>query len=225
MGRVLAVALAMLVATAQAGLAQTAGALVPPGRVILLFAVKPPSGEAKRGLTSWIQAFRGSLRFLIADAIGQPGSMPALKVGVVVQDVEDADSGMLETTFGRQPTLQVLSTVATASAQSTFVNSEIYLGDLVGSLTGPFIYLSREIQPGQYKPTREALSVITLYAYAMAMARSGPRSESRIPVCRILDRANMYRSGDLDPQVLKSLDDLFQAIGRELQERECGGKG
>jgi hypothetical protein len=142
---------------------------------------------------------------------------------VTTENVDDVDPDMLESSFSRQPSLQVLSTVGRFAGQSTFIENDIYLGDFKGTLSLPYVHISQEVLPGRYKITREALAAVTLYAYAMAIARASPET-SRFAVCQVLDRANMYKSSDLDDEARRSLDKLFIAIASELEARACGGK-
>lgn len=222
MHRLVALLTAML-----AVVAPTAGAAQPatPSRVILMFIVKPPADEARRDVLSWIQTFKNNVRSLLADLQGRPGSTPAIKIVVSTEDVDDVvDADILKNSFGRQPSLQILSTVASYSAPSTRVDNDIYLGDLKGSMADPFIHISTEIQPAQYKQTREALAAVTLYAYAMAIAQTSSADQNRIPVCNILDTAYKYREGKFEADTQRRLANLFDAIHTELQVRECGGK-
>ena len=225
MHRLVAILLVVALAVSSAINPARADANPQPSRVILLFVVNPPDDNAKKGVISWIQLFQINLRNLLADfSSGAPGSDPVFKVvfnteNVDIVPAEDA----LEASFARQPSLQVLSAVGQYSGQSTFVANDIYLGDLKGSLTKPFVFISREIQPVQYAVTREALAVVTLYAYAMGLAKALPESSGRYVVCRVLDRANMYKGRDLGTDA-QNLDDLFRAISFELELRACGGK-
>jgi len=146
-----------------------------------------------------------------------------IKVVVNTENVDDVTPDMLETSFGRQPSLQVLSTVGRFGGQSTFVDNDIYLGDLKGSLPIPYVHISQEILPGRYQIAREALAAVTLYAYAMAVASTSP--DNRYGVCRPLAQAYMYKDrDDLDPEARGHLQNLFRAISAELESRSCGGK-
>jgi hypothetical protein len=194
-------------------------------RVILLFVVNPPDENAKKGLVSWIQSFKNNIRFLLADSAAD-GSRASrnIKVVVTTENVDDVNPDMLETSFTKQPSLQVVSTVGRFNDKSTFVDNQIYLGDLKGSLPIPYVQISQEILPGRYKITREAVAVVTLYTYALAMEKVLPPDSSRFAVCRVLDRANMYKDSDLDPEARGNLASLFIAISTELEARSCGGK-
>jgi hypothetical protein len=191
-------------------------------RVIVLFVVTAPDENAKKGVISWIQSFKNNVRYLLADFSPALGGS-AIKVAVTTENVDDVDPDMLESSFSRQPSLQVLSTVGRFAGQSTFIENDIYLGDFKGTLSLPYVHISQEVLPGRYKITREALAAVTLYAYAMAIAKASPEI-SRFAVCQVLDRANMYKSSDLDDEARRSLDKLFIAIASELEARACGGK-
>jgi hypothetical protein len=194
-------------------------------RVILLFVVNPPDENAKKGLISWIQSFKNNIRFLLADSsAGGSQATRRIKVVVTTEDVDDVNPDMLEASFTRQPSLQVVSTVGRYAEQSTFVDNQIYLGDLKGSLPIPYVQISQEILPGRYKISREAVAVVTLYTYALAMEKVLPPDSSRVAVCRVLDRANMYKDSDLDREARSNLQNLFIAISAELEARACGGK-
>ena len=184
-----------------------------PTRVILLFVIKTPDENAMKGVAAWILAFKNNLRFLLADFTNETaGTDPVIKVLLTSKDVETADADFLQSSFSTQPTLQVLSTVGRYAGQSTFVDNDIYLGDLRGRLKDPYVHFSREIQPGLYSITREALAVVTLYAYGMALAKAAPEASSRYVVCRVLDRANMYKDRDLGADMKMYFDELFRAI-------------
>jgi hypothetical protein len=220
MKRLAATLLAVMVAASQGG---TARAESNDGsRLILLFVVNPPDDNAKKGVVSWIQSFKNNVRYLLADSTGTSDSGRNIKVIVSTENVDDVTPDMLEASFGRQPSLQVLSTVGRFGGQSTFVDNDIYLGDLKGSLAIPYVHISQEILPGRYQITREALAAVTLYAYAMAVANTSP--DNRYGVCRALDQANMYKDRDLDPEARGHLQNLFRAISAELESRSCGGK-
>jgi hypothetical protein len=193
-------------------------------RIILLLVVG--DDKARDGIKSWINLFQNNVQSLLDDfSLGGSGSGGGINVDVVTKDVkEPAKRNELEASFAQQPSLQVLSTVGTYGGQSTLVDNEIYLGDFKGSLTVPYVHFAQTVVPGQFKITREALAVVTLYAYAMAIAKISPPDRSRFVVCQVLDRANMYRNSDLDPDARSRLENLFRAISTELEARACGGK-
>jgi hypothetical protein len=219
MGRFLAIVLALLFLGCRLAPADTA-----PTRVIMLFVINTPDDNAMKGVAAWIQAFRNNLRFLLADFEAEKlGPDPVIKIMLDSKSVEAADADFLKTSFQAQPSLQVLSTVGRYARQSTFVDNDIYLGDLQGRLSNPFVHFSREIEPGLYSISREALAVVTLYAYGMALAKA-PEENSRYLICRVLARANMYKDRDLGADMKMYFDDLFKAITFELESRSCGGK-
>jgi hypothetical protein len=192
-------------------------------RIILLLVVKPPDANAEKGVRSWSQLFQNNVRDLLSDF--SSAARRGIRVDVAIKDVEQTPQrDLLEASFGQQPSLQVLSTVGTSGGQSTLVDNEIYLGDFKGSLDNPYVHFSQRILPGEYEITREALAAVTLYAYAMAIAKTSPPGSSRFAVCQVLDRANMYRKSDLDPKVRGRLENLFSAISTELEAHACGGK-
>ncbi|WP_029078399.1 hypothetical protein [Bradyrhizobium sp. th.b2] len=220
MRRLLAAVLAFALLVTSPTLAETG-----PTRVILLFVINTPDQNAMNGVTEWIKAFKNNLRFLLADFDSEnPGADPVFKVQLVSKNVETADTDLLESSFQTQPSLQVLSTVGRYAGQSTFVDNDIYLGDLRGRLKAPYVHFSREIAPGLYSINREALAVVTLYAYGMALAKALPADSSRYVICKVLDRANMYRDRDLGADMKMYFDELFKAISYELEARACGGK-
>jgi hypothetical protein len=193
-------------------------------RIILLFVINPPDESSRRGVESWIQLFDINIQSLLADfASSGPDVSASIKVLISRKNVDSIDQDGLEASFGQQASLQVLKTVGASSGESTLVVNQIYLGDLKGRMSVPYVFISRKVIPLDYKITREALAVVTLYAYAMAVAAIAPEN-SRFTVCRVLDRANMYRTSDLDPDVRSSLENLFRAISAELEARTCGGK-
>jgi hypothetical protein len=110
------------------------------------------------------------------------------------------------------------------SGTSTVVDNDIYLGDFKGSLTKPYLHMEQKVEPSLYVVTRDAFAAVTLYAYAMAIAKTSPEDSSRYLVCRILDRANLYRNQGLDAETQNRLADMFRAISSELELRACGGK-
>jgi hypothetical protein len=225
MHRVAATLLIVVLAmsTISSVLADTTGGA---SRVILLFVVNPPDDNAKKGVIAWIQSFKINLRHLLTDYSSTTANTnPVFNVVVNSENVDDVPADdTLESSFNRQPSLQVLSAVSQFSGQSTTVTNDIYLGDLKGSLAKPYVYISRQIQPLQYASTRDALAIVTLYAYAMALAKALPQDNSRYVVCRVLDQANMYKGEDLGADVQNYLQDLFRAISLELESRTCGGK-
>jgi hypothetical protein len=193
-------------------------------RVILLFVITPQDKDSEKGLAQWIQLFDISIHGLLAEfSSSGPDASTSIKVLIDRKDVPRIDQDALEASFGQQPSLQVLKTVGASSGEATLVANEIYLGDFKGRMSVPYVYISRKVIPPDYKITREALAVVTLYAYAMAVAAISPDNR-RFTVCRVLDRANMYRNSDLDPDVRSSLENLFRAISAELEARTCGGK-
>ena len=217
MRRFAAILLTMMLAASLVGSARA----IDNNRVILLLVVG--DDKARDGIKSWIYLFQNNVRSLLEDfSSSSPGG--GINLDVVIKDVkEPARRELLETSFTQQPSLQVLSTVGTYGGQSTLVDNEIYLGEFKGSLTIPYIHFSQTVLPGQFKITREALAAVTLYAYAMAIAKAAPDG-SRFIVCQVLDRANMYRNSDLDPDARGRLGNLFKAISTELEARACGGK-
>ena len=224
MHRLIAILLVVVLAAIKSTAAQTPGN-PELTRIILIYVVVPPDQNAKNGVESWLQTFENNLRALLADfSSGNTAGGPVIKVRVSTENVNRVNSDLLESSFGRQPSLQVLSTVGRYGGQSTFVDNDIYLGDLKGSLNDPFVYISREIQPESYKVTREALAAVTLYAYAMAVAKISPPESNRYQVCRVLDRVNMYKNQDLGAETRDYLKNLFAAISAELETRSCGGK-
>jgi hypothetical protein len=223
MRRFAAILLTAVLAASDAGLARAAD---NTSRIILLLVVKPPDENAERGVRSWIQLFQNNVRDLLSDfSSSGSGAGGGIKVEVTTKDVVDTPrQNVLEASFGQQPSLQVLSTVGTYGGQSTLVDNDIYLGDFKGSLSDPYVHISQRILPGEYAITREALAAVTLYAYAMAIAKTSPPGRNRFAVCQVLDRANMYRNSDLDPKARGGLAKLFEAIPAELEARACGGK-
>jgi hypothetical protein len=193
-------------------------------RVILLFVVKPLDDPSRKGVEAWSQLFEISISSLLADFSGGSDPKTSIEVRVLRENVDAISRDVLEASFGRQPSLQVLKTVGAAGAEATLIVNEIYLGEYKGRLKGAYVYLSRKVIPFDYKITREALAAVTLYAYAMAIAKISPE-KARFTVCKVLDRANMYRNSELDPDARNSLEDLFRAISAELEARSCGGKG
>jgi hypothetical protein len=196
-------------------------------RVILLFVVNSPDPNAKSSMQSWVQAFQINLRHVLGD-FSSATTDPVISIDFRSQSVDDvpADS-MLASSFDSQPSLQVLSAVGQVAGQSTFVENDIYLGDLKGSLAKPYIFLSREIVPKDYARARDAITVVTLYAYAMALAKALPQDNRGYIVCRILDQAHVYGpkgTQALGDDVQGYLDVLFHAISAELESRSCGGK-
>jgi hypothetical protein len=224
MRRLAAILFSIVVAVLATGVARAAEN-ADASRAIMVFVVSPPDDNAKKGVISWIQSFKNNIRYLLADfSPAGPTASRGIKVVVTTEDVDDIDQDKLEASFGRQPSLQVLSTVGRYAGQSTFVENDVYLGDFKGSLKLPYVHISQEILPGRYKITREALAVVTLYAYAMAIAKTSPPDGNRFAVCQVLDRANMYKDSDLDPEARSYLENLFKAISAELEARACGGK-
>jgi hypothetical protein len=222
--RRLAAVLLAVVLEASSAIAAPAPDNADKSRVILLLVVADP--QAKDGIQRWIFWFKNNVRSLLEDfASGGSSAASGMSVDVVTEDVnEPAKPNVLEASFARQPSLQVLSTVATfvPAGRSTLVDNEIYLGDFKGSLATPYVHFAQSILPGDYEITREALAAVTLYAYAMAIAKASPGS--RFAVCQALDQANMYRNGVLEPKARARLENLFGAISTELEARACGGK-
>jgi hypothetical protein len=225
MHRFVAILLTVVLAASAVGSARALDS-TDTSRIILLLVVKPPDENAEKGVRSWIQLFQNNVRDLLSDfSSSGVGAGRGIKVEVATRDVVDTPKpNVLEASFGQQPSLQVLSTVGTYGGQSTLVDNDIYLGDFKGSLSDPYVHISQQILPGDYAITREALAAVTLYAYAMAIAKASPPDGSRFAVCQVLDRANMYRNNNLDPKARGGLEKLFRAIPAELEARACGGK-
>jgi hypothetical protein len=193
-------------------------------RVILLFVINPPDENSRKGVDAWYQLFDINMQGVLAEfTSGGPDAGVSIKVMINRKDVPNIDQDGLEASFGEQPSLQVLKTVGASSGDATLVVNQIYLGDFKGKMNVPYVYISRKVIPLDYKIAREALAVVTLYSYAMAVATIAG-DNSRVTVCRVLDRANMYQKNDLDPEVRTSLENLFRAISAELEARACGGK-
>ena len=190
----------------------------PAVRTILLF-VTNPSEKAKDGWIFWIKSFQIGLRYLMSD-FATAGSDASLTIKVVltskqVDDVIDPD--VLKNSFESSSHLEVPSTLGLYAGQWTIVKNDVYLGDFKGSLSDPYVYISREITPEMYAITREALAAVTLYAYAMAIAKMLPEDGNPILVCRVLARANRYKDQSMGAEMEASLDGLFKAISTELK--------
>jgi len=222
MYRLAAILLAVFLATHATASARAEEAASSNQRVILLYVVTPPDENARSGMKSWRQLFDNNIRYLLATA--SPEASRSIKVVVAWENVDEMNQDNLEASFWRQPSLQVLTAVGTYADQATFVDNQVFLGDLKGSLAIPFVQLSHRVQPGQYKIAREALAAVTLYAYAMAIEKVLPPERSRFPVCQVLDRANMYKDADIGSDAREALRSLFRAIAAELEARACGGR-
>jgi hypothetical protein len=223
--RRLAALLAVLAAAASAPAPSRAQSPSGSVRVILQYVVNPKDDNAKKGVTAWIQAFKNNLRYLLADfTLDASDSNPAVTIRLTSKDVDDYDPDMLKDAFQSQSSLQVISTVSWYSGTSTVVDNDIYLGDFKGSLSTPYLHMEQKVEPSLYMVTRDAFAAVTLYAYAMAIAKTRPEDSSRYLVCRILDRANLYKNEGLDADTRNRLADMFKAISSELELRSCGGK-
>lgn len=220
MSRLATIVLGLLVAISAISFAH---AQDDKNRVVLLL-VAVPDQNARNDVNTWILLFKNNIRFLLTSS-SSVGSSASRVINVIVrsENVDDIDADLLEASYGKQPSLQVLSTVGTHVNQATSVDTQIYLGDLKGSLADPYLKFSQKILREDYKITREALAAVTLYAYAMAVAKMLPPETSRFSVCQILDRANMYKGSVLD-STRSDLDSLFRAISAELEARACGGR-
>ncbi len=194
-------------------------------RVILQYVVNPKDDNAKRGVTAWIQAFKNNLRYLLADFTSDASDgNPAITIRMTSKGVDDFDPDKLKDSFQSQSSLQVISTVSWYSGTSTVVDNDIYLGDFKGSLSKPYLHVEQKVEPSLYVVTRDAFAAVTLYAYAMAIAKTDSEDRSRYLVCRILDRANLYKNEGLDADTQVRLADMFKAISFELELHSCGGK-
>jgi len=220
MSRLAAIVLGTLVAISAISVAR---AQDDKTRLVLLL-VAVPDQNAKKDVNTWILLFKNNIRFLLtsSSSIGS-GASRLINVIVKSEDVDDIDADLLEMSYGKQPTLQVLSAVGAHVNQTTSVDTQVYLGDLKGSLADPYLKFSQKILREDYKITREALAAVTLYAYAMAVAKTLPAETSRFSVCQILDRANVYKASVLD-STRNDLESLFRAISAELEARACGGR-
>jgi hypothetical protein len=219
--------LLLIAAAVSASAPSHAQTQVPSGsvRIILQYVVNPKDDNAKKGVTAWIQAFKNNLRYLLADFTSDASSSnPSITVRLTSKDVDDFDPDTLKDSFQSQSSLQVISTVSWYTGTSTIVDNDIYLGDFKGSLGRPYLHMQQKVEPSGYLVTRDAFAAVTLYAYAMAIANAMPEDASRYLVCRILDRANLYRNEGLDTDTKNRLADMFKAISFELEQRACGGK-
>src|SRR3972149_1520903 len=86
--------------------------------VLLLVAV--PDQNAKKDVNTWILLFKNNIRFLLtsSSSIGS-GASRLINVIVKSEDVDDIDADLLEMSYGKQPTLQVLSAVGAHVNQTT----------------------------------------------------------------------------------------------------------
>ena len=195
-----------------------------PIRIVWLFVLNAPNENAKNGVVSWAQAFKNNVSSLLTEASAGLGAKNYIKVSVNREFVDDIDRDGLEEKFTKSSSLQSLATVATFDGKSTFVDIDIYVGNLKGKLNEPFLHLSQEVVTGRYQISREALAVITLYTYAMAIAEILPPEINRLGVCQVLERAYQYNRNQLDAIARKDLEPLFTAISSDLAARACGGK-
>jgi len=193
-------------------------------RIVWLFVLNAPDENAKNGVLSWAQAFKNNVSSLLTESSAGLGTSNYIKVSVNREFVDDIDRDGLEEKFTKSSSLQSLATVATNDGKSTFVDIDIYVGNLKGKLREPFLHLSQEVVTGRYQISREALAVVTLYTYAMALAEILPPEINRFGVCQVLDRAYQYSRNQIDAIARKDLEPLFSAISNDLEARACGGK-
>src|SRR5688572_8270654 len=93
-------------------------------RVILLFVVKPLDDPSRKGVEAWSQLFEISISSLLADFSGGSDPKTSIEVRVLRENVDAISRDVLEASFGRQPSLQVLKTVGAAGAEATLIVNE-----------------------------------------------------------------------------------------------------
>jgi hypothetical protein len=188
-------------------------------KTIYLLLVKPPNDAAHQGMIAWSQLFSNNRDTLLSGL--QSPNNERYWVSVYSKEVPAASRRELQAWWSVSESYISLSAVATQDDKITAIDNDIYLGDLAGALSDPFLHVTQEITPRSYRISRDALAIITLYAYAMDIARNLPVSSSQGPVCAALSRANLFWDG-LTNEVHVDLQLLHERVVAELASRRCG---
>ena len=194
---------------------------------IFLIITKPPDPAAYSQLLSWSQMFGNNLRNLTAGVSNDTqtsGVSDLPKIKIKQQEVARVvDSDALQAWWNSASALEAVSAIAVQKNEITIADDDIFVGNLKGSLTSSFLHVRQEIVPSEYQVSHDQLAIITLYTYAMDVAKTLPTSAGLSPICRPLDKANQYAS-TLAAPARTQLDLLLQAIKAELDLHHCGAK-
>lgn len=201
---------------------QLSDPLAAEDRIVFLSLTDPPDLGARTGLQTWAQRFGLGLEGLIAE-VEFKEKAGQTKITIRRHDVPNPiPRKELEDWWLSARTLHAVRAVAAQQDKITIIDSDIYLGDLKGTLSTPYVQITQFVEPGSYKVARDALSIVTLYAVAMDIAKHLPPGASQSRVCQPLQKANLYRQ-DFNDKVRKELEDLFKAVQDNLESRGCRG--
>lgn len=194
--------------------------------IIYFILITPPNPQAREGMISWFQFFRNNIDALVAGLRSPKDLTPnpdASDIDVRSQEVVSADRNDLVAWWHSAPrVLHALRAVTFQSENSTIIDADIYLGSLKGSLNDAFVHINQVVVMSKYRVNRDAVSIITLYAYAMSKVQEQKDPKDNYLICQALEKAYLYRDG-LDDELRAELANLLQALVDGLQIYKCGG--
>lgn len=196
-----------------------------PDSVVFLLAVTPADDVARKGISSWVQLFRNNIGVLLTGIGSSDDISPSIaaNIQVIYKELPTVSRSDLKAWWESAHSLSTLSAVATQDEKSTFVDNDIYLGDLKGTLTDAYLHVTQELKPGRYKLSRDALAIVTLYTYAMDAIKTKQTGSHLHSACLALGKAYLYQD-DLDIQTKLDLDTLLSAVATALEKLDCRGK-
>jgi hypothetical protein len=117
---------------------------------------------------------RQKLEHLVEETISAHPELNGLsKLTIVSKNTQLPDPGNLATYWKSTHVLEILSGAITGSPP--VVTSNVYLGDLRGSLAKSTLSVQIEINPKEYRSYRDMHSALTLYALAMDAKTRSPQ--------------------------------------------------
>jgi len=119
---------------------------------------------------------RQKLEHLVEETISAHPELNGLsKLTIVSKNTQLPDPGNLAAYWKSTRVLEILSGAITGSPP--VVTSNVYLGDLRGSLTKSTVSVQIEINPREYRSYRDMHSALTLYALAMDAKTRNPQQQ------------------------------------------------
>lgn len=189
-------------------------------RYVFIISPKPPSDIAKQGLDAWVLMLSNNSRSLLQDVANRPVSVVfRLHEGLLENDT-------LESWWKTQRSLFAVGAVAVSNNEdkdSTYIDSDVFLGDLKGDLERPYLHFGQAIRPNGYQSSRDALAILTLYTYSVDLTKGLKAGDNPHAACLPLQKANLYER-DLDAATAAGLKPLLTAIRSGLDRLACGGK-
>src|SRR5262249_55584698 len=141
-----------------------------PRLTIWMFRVSSQDEAARRGFTEWYNLLSNNLPFTVKHAAPGATFLDGLRV-----DGEDPQhpptDAVLKSRWGEVGALQVLSAVSSRDADTTVIDSRVFLGDLRGRLPSDSLHIRQRVVTKDFSITSDSIALVTLYALAMDSER------------------------------------------------------